>query len=59
MEFDNHVKAGEEFRPAGLAASEKANGGKVLEVLVIGNNGDWVQRSFKVMSTNSKGLIDC
>ena len=46
MEVDDEVELGQVLRPPYLASSEQFCCGKIFQVFVVGNDVDWVRRSF-------------
>src|SRR6266481_1561581 len=59
LETDNEVETGKVFRPMCLTARKDLGCGKVLEVLVIGDNIDRESRALKVMLPMFEGFKDC
>ena len=56
METYNKVEGGKEFRPTCLSTCEDFGSGKVLKVLVVGNNIDWCTGTLKIVLPMGEGF---
>ena len=59
MEANQKVELREELQPMSLAAGEELGGGKVFQVLVIGDHIHWSCKALKVVTPVAEGLKDC